>query len=481
MDINETKTQSMNGFKRIILYLAFYIYNPYYRVYFIILVLMEYILFSYKEGSLILQLLYILFYVLLIFGVCESIIEVLTKQRVNKKQANFLQNGYLIIGTFPLAIPLVSKLIGGDIITPFTLIISSFLIFSILIKFTNRYISIPFIFTYIFIISLGYFGKIELPLIINSVLISNLILIFGVRYTQLNPKLRYENKIIDEFIDKRKDINNKLKGIKVGILESPKETILFKDKFYFIKNKKIWDETNTKIIDSDLIKDIFKLIKVKENLEPLYINNIKQLCINNIFKKFKKLSYKDRDGLKTIKRFETWCNKILSKNIPKQEPSNLFRTLGLTFFSIVLFNEKAMRIISKWVIEDYDNFSKIYKGDDIRLWKSDLKTGVFDYLNEDIWYILILLNYFISVPSDDGLEMLKSRVKIAFENCKNYKYKGIVDPRNKIAQEVYNNKQIPKFMIDSFLNLKKSTQTIIKLIKSINTTINSSPINKGKY
>ena len=440
------------------------IFNPYYKFLFWFLTILYYFYFIIllNPDNILGNLITITFYVVLVIVLFDSIGEIFIDTNLNKKQLSFLQKYYLII-TLPISIPIIYNFSTGYSVSLSYAIFSSFIVFFIFNKITKS-IRYSFLITYVFLIIINFIFHKGTYFLFNSLLISNFFLAFGLRFSQLNPRLKFENEEVEKFIEYKNRFKNKLKEIKNHIVFKYEEIVLIRDDFYFITKKGVKNKSEGDVLKEDIPR-IDRLLEIKNKLQEIYTERLNLLKRIKFYNKIRNELVKDKFGKERIEKMESWLINLIQKKTGKKS-YNFISISIISLISLLIFNPKIMRRVSKITYENYHLFPTEFKKMDNRaMWKSDLELDYYrEQSEEDEWYINILLNNFIGIPDDKGIDIIKERVKIALDNAKKYNYKKIVDKRYKNARSLYKTKL---YLISSYKSVKDSAHNTIKYFEDL--------------
>ena len=200
-------------------------------------------------------------------------------------------------------------------------------------------------------------------------------------------------------------------------------------------------------------------------MQEIYTERLNLLKRINFYNKIRNELVKDKFGKERIEKMESWLINLIQKKTGKKS-YNFISISIISLISLLIFNPKIMRRVSKITYENYHLFPTEFKKMDNRaMWKSDLELDYYrEQSEEDEWYINILLNNFIGIPDDKGIDIIKERVKIALDNAKKYNYKKIVDKRYKNARSLYKTKL---YLISSYKSVKDSAHNTIKYFEDL--------------
>jgi len=429
------------------------LYNPVYRVGFLFLFfwfnLYQNILIGKGINLELFSTTFIgyIFFILFIEGATYIFLET----RLNRTQRRFIFK-YLGIITLPLVIlTLLSTFFIFQIKMDNILIESSFvlLLFLSIFKITNS-LRYTFLISWTTIFFVSIFLALPINNLVLSLVLSFFIIELLVKHSELDPSIYDNHREISKALSKQ-----------IKIRKARKEIMI--DGGIFLHEGEIFVKTNREFVDKlnkqVKYKNLKKLDVLKEDLLKLNEERIKKTLRDKLSK------YDSKEKEELIKKASKLVKPLVSKNDSKL-------SLVPSIFSLLLFNKKAMRRISKRTIDSYESLPQ-HKLDSKFLWISDLELDIIGDLEKlDLYRIKIVVGLLKDIPSEELVNLLKRLIKDYFKNEKKYSYSLIVSNRLNEAEKIYKKHPVVlggyKKVSLIFENNKKYVKGLSKLISKYN-------------
>ncbi len=368
----------------------------------------------------------------------DSLLEIKSNDTLNNTQSNWLHNHYGIILSIPVTLPILSNFLERSLINEWYVLFSSFIVFT-LFGVLFKSVRYSFLSNYIFILVAAVSLKLDVLFFPFLLIVSSMLLMFGLRYAENKPSLKFMNDDLDEFKGKyRKFLQDKKESFSRSV-EDYEDIIAYNRQFYFVKNDTVKKETGEKCIDATS-KEILRIKTATDELRDVFSKYLETSHPKKNFKlKFVKfLPEKIRNDPEFINKFEELTTKV-SKLKEKSIIRNKGDSLALIFIMVsldLIRNQKQTRKTTNLVFTYYDQLPNKYKKrNDRPLWKSDLDLDLVTKGQDNRWVVLFVLKFLFELPSDFGISYLKKQTELYLENAHTLGYMDIAQKRLELAKK----------------------------------------------